>query len=138
MNRETRTEPLIVLYDRACAICRAEMHGLKARDRHERVRLVDIAAPDFDERDWGWPMERLQASLHVRLPDGHWRIGVVGVAEVYRAVGSKTMSRVLRVPGVEPLAERAYRVLARNRYRVSRWFGYAAPECAGGRCAVRY
>ncbi|MBT2745286.1 MULTISPECIES: DUF393 domain-containing protein [unclassified Lysobacter] len=135
---------VIALYDRACPLCRAEMHRLKAGDRHDRLRLVDIADPRFDAAQWGFELDALRNSLHVRAADGEWRIGVPGIAEAYRAVGLGWLTWPLRVPGAGRLAARAYRWIAPNRHRVSRWLGYreagqdAAPHCDDGHCPTHY
>ena len=138
------TGAVVALYDRACPLCRTEMHRLKARDRRGVLHLVDIAAADFDAARWGFELDALRRALHVRGPDGQWRIGVPGIAEAYRAVGLGWLTWPLRVPGAGRAAARAYRWIAPNRHRVSRWLGYReaggdpAPRCDDGHCPVHY
>ncbi|QCW26139.1 DUF393 domain-containing protein [Lysobacter enzymogenes] len=103
MNHDPAPRPplpqAVALYDRACPLCRTEMRRLKARDRHGRLRLVDIAAADFDPAQWGFELDALRNALHVRGRDDQWRIGVPGIAEAYRAVGLGWLTWPLRVPG---------------------------------------
>ncbi|ALN61146.1 hypothetical protein GLA29479_260 [Lysobacter antibioticus] len=135
---------VIALYDHACPLCRTEMHRLKAHDRRGRLQLIDIAAPDFDAAQWGFELEALRNALHVRLPNGEWRIGVPGIAETYRAVGLGWLTWPLRVPGAGRMAARAYRWIAPNRHRVSRWLGYReaghepAPRCDNEHCPTHF
>lgn len=135
---------VIALYDHACPLCRTEMHRLKSHDRRGRLHLVDIAAPEFDAAQWGFELEALRNALHVRLPNGEWRIGVPGIAEAYRAVGLGWLTWPLRVPGAGRMAARAYRWIAPNRHRVSRWLGYReaghepAPRCDNEHCPTHF
>lgn len=141
---EPSIAPVVALYDRACPLCRTEMHRLKARDRHGRLQLVDIAAPDFDAAQWGFELEAMRNALHVRTAEGEWRIGVPGIAEAYRAVGLGWLTWPLRVPGAGRMAARAYRWIAPNRHRVSRWLGFReaghepGPRCDDGHCPTHY
>jgi predicted DCC family thiol-disulfide oxidoreductase YuxK len=48
---------------------------------------------------------------------------------------------LLDLPLVAPLADRAYALLARNRYRIPRWLatrlaGRTAPSCSQGNCRL--
>jgi len=41
---------VIIFYDGYCPLCIAEMRHLRKRDKHNKLTLVDIQAPDFSNR----------------------------------------------------------------------------------------
>ena len=70
-----------VFYDGDCPLCLREINMLSKLDRRSRLKLTDIAAPDFDAmattgRSW----QELMDEIHGRLPDGTMVTGV----EVFR------------------------------------------------------
>ena len=114
----------VVLYDGVCGLCNRLNHFLLPRDEHARLRFAALQSPtarrllarhgfdpsDLDTvyviADWGAPTERVlarsKAVLHaVSQLDGSWR-ALANIGSV--------------VPG--PIAELAYRIVARNRYRL--------------------
>ena len=114
----------VVLYDGVCGLCNRLNQFLLARDEHARLRFAALQSPtarrllarygldpsDLDTvyviADWGAPTERVlarsKAVLYaLRQLDGSWR--------VLANIGSL-------VPG--PIADFAYRVVARQRYRI--------------------
>jgi predicted DCC family thiol-disulfide oxidoreductase YuxK len=123
----------IVLYDGACPLCRTEMLRLKRRDPGNRLRLVNIAAPDFNAPAWGFSQAALGMALHVRSPDGRWLIGMAAIRHVYARVG---LGWLLAPTGWWPLRrvfDAMYAWVARHRLPVSgrlRALGY-------GRCDER-
>ncbi len=111
--------PLHVYFDASCPLCRTEMAALQARDRAGRLRLVDCSPTDFD----GGPAPRaaLMAAIHVVDAQGQLQIGVPAIRACRAAVGLPAGNGLFALPGVAPLAARAYALLARHRYRVPRW-----------------
>ena len=116
----------IVLFDRACALCRTEMLRLKKRDRHARLQLVDITDPEFNPRQWGFSRQALSAALHVLTPEGEWLIGMPAIRHVYDKVGLGWLMAPTGWPLLSPLADFLYRRIAPNRLVVSRWLGLKA------------
>ena len=90
--------------------------GLLLLDIHTLPASGDI--PDADT---------LLRDLHLRLPDGTWVTGIDAnvLAWGYTSVGSRLAW--LRWPVVRPLAEMAYRIWARWRYR--RLYGPDGLQC---------
>ena len=140
--RPAITYPLTVYYDATCALCSAEMSGMKARDAAERLQLVDCSPPAFDAGPA--PREALMTAIHAVDAAGQVLAGVPAIRACRDAVGLPSGSFLLDLPLVAPLADRAYAVLARNRYRLPRWLvallaGKAARSsatCAGGNCRI--
>jgi predicted DCC family thiol-disulfide oxidoreductase YuxK len=109
MDRPVRY-PLTVFYDASCPMCAGEMQALKARDRDERLALVDCSAPDFDEDELlgdGLSRRDLMGLIHARDAHGRWFVGV----EVFELVWGTRLPRWLRV---------VYPWVARNRQALSR------------------
>lgn len=108
-----------VLYDGECPLCVREIRMLQARDRHHRIRFVDIAAPDFDAAAVGVTWEVLMAQIHGRLPDGTLIQGVEVFRRLYAAIGFGPVVRWTRLPGVSQLLDLAYDAFAKNRLRLT-------------------
>ena len=134
--------PLTVYFDATCVLCSAEMSLMKARDAAARLTLVDCSPPGFDVGPA--PREALMTAIHVVDSAGQVFVGVPAIRVCRDAVGLPSGSFLLDLPWVAPLADRAYGVLARNRYRLPGWLvallaGKAARSsrtCAGGNCRI--
>jgi predicted DCC family thiol-disulfide oxidoreductase YuxK len=126
----------VVLYDRACPLCRAEMQRLQARDRAGRLLLVDISAPGFEAVRWGFSQQALANALHVLTSDNQWLIGMPAIRHVYAQVGLAWLMAPTGWPVLANLADLAYRYVAPNRIVLSRWLGLApaATVCADTQC----
>ena len=126
-NRPVRY-PLTIFYDASCPLCASEMQALKARDRDDRLALVDCSAPDFeDDALLGDGIRRhdLMRLIHARDAHGRWFVGLDAFEAVYRAAGLETAARVWGSPRWRPLLSRIYPWIARYRQPLSR-LGLAA------------
>ena len=136
------TYPFTVYFDASCALCTAEMSAMKARDAADRLNLVDCSPAGFDAGPA--PREALMTAIHAVDAAGQVFVGVPAIRACRDAVGLPSGSFLLDLPLLAPLADRAYAVLARNRYRLPRWLvgllaGKAARSsrtCAGGNCRI--
>lgn len=108
-----RSRPLVVYHD-GCAFCRGWVDRLRRWDRRNRLEFLplrDAQAPAIA----GVGRETLEQAAHVVMPSGQVYAG----AEAFRAVcpllpGGFLPHLLLRVPGALPLAEHAYRWIARR------------------------
>ena len=125
---------LKLLYDGECPFCRREVDWLKARDRKGNLILEDIAAVGFDPGRYGLTREEVQSALHGILPDGRILRGMDAVRAAYRAVGRGWLLAPTALPGLRQAADLGYRVFARYRLPLGRFFGR---ECEGGVCRPR-
>ena len=57
------TDQFQVFFDGDCPLCRREIDWLRKRDRHHQIDFVDIAAPSFDEEQYGRSFETLKAIM---------------------------------------------------------------------------
>jgi len=124
-----------VVYDGHCGICRASM------DRVEQmygphVQRVDFRIVPAQEIHPSLSEERCQAQMFVVI-DGQAYGGAEALARLLR------LHRVYRfvawlyfVPPFGWLAERVYRLIARNRFRLSKWFGRGEQEVCTDACRL--
>jgi predicted DCC family thiol-disulfide oxidoreductase YuxK len=131
LNPATQT---LVFYDGACAVCNAEMQVLRRWDRAQRLRMIDIAAPDFDTHAWPVSVADMHALLHVRLPDGTWRNAMAATRHLYLVVGRGWMLAFTGWPLLVGLFDRAYAWFARHRLPISAFIGLR--RCADGACRI--
>ena len=106
-----RSRPVVV-YDGQCGFCRRWIERLRRWDRAGRLEylpLQDAAAPVVT----GLRRDALERATHVVLPSGDVKAGAAAVRALCRFLpGGFLPYRILGLPGVLPLAERAYRWIA--------------------------
>ena len=132
--------PLTVYYDATCPLCVAEMGAMRARDAAGRLNLVDCSPLGFCAGPA--PREALMTAMHAVDASGRVLSGVAAIRACRSAVDMPAGGALLDLPIVGALADRAYDVLARNRYRLPRWLvarlagrGAIAPTtCADDHC----
>lgn len=122
MSRPVRY-PLTIFYDASCPMCATEMRGLKARDVHGRLELVDCSAPEFDEAGLlgdGIRRRDLMDLVHARDAHGRWFVGVDVFRLAYGAAGLQAVSDLCADPRWAPWLKRLYPWIARYRQGLSR------------------
>ncbi|XHS77880.1 thiol-disulfide oxidoreductase DCC family protein [Burkholderiaceae bacterium UC74_6] len=112
--------PLTLYYESACQLCNAEMANLKLRDSKGLLRFVDVSATGFDACPPGTTLDDLLALIHGQTAHGRVLKGVEVFRLAYSAVGIPQVAALTRLPGIAPLSERAYALIARNRHRLPR------------------
>ncbi|HTJ96110.1 MAG TPA: DUF393 domain-containing protein [Rhodocyclaceae bacterium] len=112
--------PLTVYYDRSCNLCRDEMHYLAARGGPDKIHLVDASAPDFNN-DTGVPLDELMNRIYGRTGDGTLLSGMALLRKVYVAADLGWVLHATGLPGLAPLFDRLYVIVANNRYRLPAW-----------------
>jgi predicted DCC family thiol-disulfide oxidoreductase YuxK len=113
-----------VIYDTDCGICLFLCRLLKRLDPFERLTFVGN-----DERDRipeQVDAELLERTLLVLMPDGRIEREGRAVFELARALPFGVVGTFwLVLPGLSSLGNALYRKVARNRTRISAWFGLA-------------
>lgn len=123
-----------VLFDGECPLCAREIRALARLDRGRgRIDFEDISAPDFDPARYGLGQADVMARIHGVLPDGTPIEGVEVFRRAYAAVGLGWLLAPTRWPVLRGLADRAYRLFARNRLRLTG----RSEACDSSRCAAR-
>jgi len=129
--------PLTLYYESACPLCNAEMANLRLRDTKGLLRFIDVSAPGFDACPPGTALDDLLALIHGQTADGRVLKGVEVFRLAYSAVGIPQVAALTRLPGIAPLSERVYALIARNRHRLPRKLISAVFEHALRRAAER-
>ena len=119
-----------VFYDGDCPLCVREINMLSRLDRRSRLKLTDIAAPDFNaEAITGLSWDALMAEIHGRLPDGTLVTGMEVFRRMYGAVGLGFVLAPTRWPVLNRVADAAYERFARNRLKLT-------GRCIDDTCAI--
>lgn len=131
---------LSLYFDSACPLCSREMDRLRRWDHSGHLAFVDMSAPHFDPAPLGVTLAAMNTELHGLRADGTMLVGTDAILEAYTLVGRGWLVWPLRLRWLRPMLAAAYRSLARNRYRVSRWLGLgkAHRSCDGERCAIYF
>ena len=112
-----------LIYDDTCDICSTAAHRVSKLDKKGEVELVPITEvarltgidlPTEDE---------LKEEIHLITPTGRIITGADAVGYLARVLPqTRIWGRLISLPGIKPLARFVYRVIARNRHRLSRLF----------------
>ena len=113
---------LQVFYDSDCGFCTRSARMLRRLDRGHRLRLSRLASaaafPDAPSQ------AQLAAAMHCRDRSGRWFSGGdawLRIAEEIPAL--RRLGRIGRIPVARWVVDRAYRLIAANRHRLSRLLG---------------
>lgn len=117
----------VLLYDSDCGFCRWAVDKILAWDRRGRLRPVALQSEEADRLLPDVGQQTKMATWHLVAPDGRVSSGGAVAAPLLRLLpgGRPLVPIVSAFPG---FAERAYRLVARNRDRFGR--------LAGARCEV--
>lgn len=112
-----------LLYDGTCRFCTAQAGRLRTFGRG-RVRVESAYAPGVRERFPMLPLDEASGMMgEIKLVDTDGRVlgGAAAIARTVEIGGGPLgfLARLYRVWPVRPLADAGYRVIARNRYRIS-------------------
>lgn len=128
-------EPLPLLYDRDCGVCRTLLGGVLAWDRDRRLRPVALQSAEADALLDGMGAEARMRSWHLAGPDRLRSGGDAFPALFDLLPGGAPLAAVARAaPGA---SERAYRLVADNRSRLSRLVPAGVRDRADGLIARR-
>lgn len=126
----TRTKPVhdTVIYDGQCRFCQARVADLRRLDSWRQLGFLslhdDRVARDFPEL----PRERLLEEMFVIDTAGNARSGATALRYLTRRLPLLwPLAPLFHLPGSLPLWHRLYRLVARNRMRLS-------GTCTAGAC----
>lgn len=99
-------------------MCTREASWLHRLDK-DRGHLVqhDIADPSFDANAHGIDLHEAMKTIHGRYPDGRVITGAEVFRAAYAAVGYGWLWAPTGWPVIKPIADAAYRLFAKFRYR---------------------
>ncbi len=121
-------QPLTVLYDGACPLCRREIgvyRGLQPLQPDSPVCFADVSDTAFplpSTLPGGTTREQLLARFHVRRRDGELLSGAQAFLALWAALpGWRWLALAGRLPGSAWMMERTYRLFLRWRPLLQRW-----------------
>jgi predicted DCC family thiol-disulfide oxidoreductase YuxK len=101
---------LTVFYDGDCPLCRSEIGLYRSCAGAGTIAFVDVAATVGDTVGPGLDKRAALARFHVRRADGALVSGAAGFGALWLALpGWRWLGRIVMLPVVQPIAERAYR-----------------------------
>jgi predicted DCC family thiol-disulfide oxidoreductase YuxK len=121
----------VIVYDGRCRFCVQQATRL-ARWAGGRVRLESFREPGVLARHPGLTAEACEAAVQLIERDGRVRSGAAAVARALELRPELApFGWLYRVPLLRQLLDAAYRVVARNRFRI------AGETCAEDACRLR-
>ncbi len=126
------------LFDGYCVICQSTRRTIKALDWLHRVEFLDLHDADtvlarYPDLDY----DELMGQIHVVDENGEVFAGYYGTRRMLKEVPlGFPIWLLLQIPGMDWLGTRAYRFIARNRYRINKFFGVELPDCVDGVCKI--
>ena len=110
-----RADRPTLFYDGECGFCRDAVAVLSRWDREGRIELIPFQDA-ARVAQFGLPLPALAAAMHLVLPDGRVVAGADAVPELGRLLpGKQWLVWLFAVPGVRPIARRAYAWIAARR-----------------------
>jgi len=110
-----RADRPTLFYDGECGFCRDAVAVLSRWDREGRIELIPFQDA-ARVAQFGLPLPALAAAMHLVLPDGRVVAGADAVPELGRLLpGKRWLVWLFAVPGVRPIARRAYAWIAARR-----------------------
>jgi predicted DCC family thiol-disulfide oxidoreductase YuxK len=105
-----------LIYDGECGFCSQAVALLRRWDREQVLRFVPFQDGAAVAR-FGIALPALAAAMHLIRPDGRVYAGADAAPELLRLLpGKRWLAPLFRVPGVLPLARRAYAWIAARRH----------------------
>ena len=113
------TRPYTLVYDGACKICGRLVRALTQWDREHSILILPSQTPGLHAR-FPWIPERAYAeSVQLIGPHGHTWQGAAAAEQILNIVPrGRFISWIFHIPFVRPIAEKVYRWVARNRYKL--------------------
>ncbi|HEX2907209.1 MAG TPA: DUF393 domain-containing protein [Phototrophicaceae bacterium] len=124
------------LYDGYCVLCKQTRRTVKALDWLHRVEFLDIHQwSQIEARYPQLDFETAMGQIHVDVGDGRLVGGFEGMRRLLRELPlGFPLWLLLHLPGMNWLGPKLYRLVARNRYRINKFFG--VDLCADGTCKI--
>ena len=123
---------LTALYDGNCLLCQRSCAILRALDWRRRIRFVDL-----HESEPGLPREQLLGEIHALDEAGALHSGFYAARRLLKELPlAIPLWLLLHLPGMGAFGRRAYRFIARRRYRFNRILGGTSQACADECCAI--
>ncbi|WP_447553492.1 thiol-disulfide oxidoreductase DCC family protein [Vreelandella sp. EE22] len=116
------TAPVTLFYDGHCPFCLKEIEWLLGHPHRSRVNFIDIRAKGFEPDVHGPTFDDLMGKLHVLDQRGRWYIGMEASRALYAVLGYRRWVWLSCLPGLRGMMNAGYRLFARYRVRLGRWY----------------
>ena len=120
MNKPTKDDPIIVLYDGDCPVCSREIAHYRRRKGAENIKWIDASRDLVNLKSLGIKQQAALDIFHVRDGTGEWRLGVDGFLHIWSSLPAYRwlawLVKTLRMTG---LLRWGYRYFLRWRNRNS-------------------
>lgn len=116
-------DSLTLFYDGYCPLCVKEMTSLAAKDKHQRLTLVDVHQSCFEQQYPDINVAEALRYLHGYLYQQQAKTLITGLDVTYQAwrlVGRGWLFAPLRWPILRWFCDKAYLWFARNRFTLSK------------------
>jgi len=109
----------LLLWDGQCDFCRRSVEWL-----HKKAPDKFVPLPYQEHKSWLPPeiFEDCKRQFYLRTPQGKYLGGGRAAIKLFDLLGWKFFSRLLGLPGFSQLTEVLYRLVARNRNFLNRFF----------------
>lgn len=109
-----------VVYDGSCKVCGKIVKRLAKWDQNSRLEIIPSQTPGLSARFPWIPDDAYVESLQlIRALDGTTWQGAASIEQLLDVLPKgKLVSWIFSIPFARPLAEKAYRWFARNRYHL--------------------
>lgn len=108
-----------LIYDGDCAFCLRWVSWFQARDRDRRLVFIPFQEPAELARLPAIPRSALERAMHLVSLQGDIYAGAAALPPILGLLPwGWTLSWLFKIPGVPWLADRMYRLVARNRHRL--------------------
>jgi len=115
----TRAPSHTLVYDGQCRFCQRAVAAVRALDVSGTIEIVASQNPGVRARFSAIPEAALNEAMHLVAADGTTVSGAAAVEELLRVLPrTRWFAPVFHVPYVRGFADRVYRWVARNRYRL--------------------
>ena len=111
--------PYTLVFDGTCKICNRLVKVVNGWDRRDMFEVVPSQAPGVQARFPWIPPAAYRESVQLIGPGGKTWQGAAAVEQVLDVLPKgKLITWVFSIPGMRGIAERIYRWVARNRYKL--------------------
>ena len=111
--------PYTCVYDGACPVCVRFVEALQKWDCHHEIEVVSSQTAGVPSRFPWIPARAYADALQVIGPSGRTWQGAAAIEQLLNVLPrGKLVAWLFKLPFAQPIAERVYRWVARNRYRL--------------------
>jgi len=129
----TNAQKHIVIFDGECGVCQFFKEKAESRDFNQQLKFIPFQTADLGNLSPGLSEEMAAKSIYFIHISGERFQGAEAFFEVMKRLKGiwSILGRIFALPLFAYIAEPFYRIFARNRMHISRWFGLQ-------HCAVKF